>query len=274
MRYFKILFDFYLNASVHVALSVLALTGATQHLLNITTTIDLLAFVFFGTIVCYNFIKYGVEAKKYLIVSNSYHKYIQIFSFICFGLALYFFFRLESNMWWAILILGVISTIYAIPLLPSSGNLRSLGGMKIFVVALVWAGITVVLPVLEVGIQFNWDIWVMIIQRFLLVLILILPFEIRDLKWDAKDLRTLPQVLGVARTKQLGIALTIVFMALVFFKDTISIWQLTGYGLLSITLLLIFILKKDMGRNYFASFWVEGIPVLWFGLLLMLERWI
>ena len=26
-----ILFDFYLNASVHVALSVLALTGATQH---------------------------------------------------------------------------------------------------------------------------------------------------------------------------------------------------------------------------------------------------
>ncbi|MCL6272407.1 hypothetical protein M3P19_00220 [Muricauda sp. 2012CJ35-5] len=274
MHYFKILFDFYLNASVHVALSVLALTGGTQHLLNITTTIDLLAFVFFGTIVCYNFIKYGVEAEKYLIVSNSYHKYIQIFSFICFGLALYFFFRLESNMWWAILILGVISTIYAIPLLPSSGNLRSLGGMKIFVVALVWAGITVVLPVLEVGIQFNWDIWVMIIQRFLLVLILILPFEIRDLKWDAKDLRTLPQVLGVARTKQLGIALTTVFMALVFFKDTIPIWQLTGYGMLSITFLLIFLLKKDMGKNYFASFWVEGIPVFWFGLLLMLERWI
>ena len=218
MKTLKSIFDFYLDASIHVALAVLSLAGVTFHLLGISSDIDLLGFIFFGVIVCYNFIKYGVEAYKYLIVSNAYHKIIQIFSFASFGFALYFLLQLDAKIWWATVILGLLSALYAVPFLPSAKNLRSLGGLKIYIVAFVWAGFTVLLPVLDVQMPIGWDFWVLFLQRVLLVLVLIIPFEIRDMQWDDKDLRTLPQVLGVRRTQNLGIVLAVVFFSPNFFK--------------------------------------------------------
>ncbi|MCL6264891.1 hypothetical protein [Flagellimonas myxillae] len=273
MRWAKTLFDFYLNASVHVALAVTSLTGASLLLLNILPNYSLLGFVFFSTIVCYNFIKYGVEAEKYLIVSNTYHKYIQIFSFLCFGFALYFLLQLDKLLWWAITILGLISTLYAIPLLPKSGNLRSLGGMKIFIVALVWAGFSVILPALDAGMEFSWDIGILLTQRFLLVVALILPFEIRDLKWDSKDLRTLPQILGIQKTKKLGLGLLVVFFFLTFLRDVITLDEILGRAIISVVLGVLYLSKVDMGKRYLASFWVEAIPMFWLGIIWMLKKW-
>ncbi|MEX0314208.1 MAG: hypothetical protein AB3N18_08520, partial [Allomuricauda sp.] len=199
MKLLKTFFDFYLNASVHVALAVISLMLVSIFLLDIPPNFSLLGFTFFGTIVCYNFVKYGVEAEKYLIVSNTYHKNIQIFNFICFVPALYFLIQFEQKMWVAIVALAILSTLYAIPLLPKNKNLRSLGGFKIYVVALVWVGFTVFLPVLDQDIPISWDIWVSFCQRFILVLVLLLPFEIRDLRWDSTQLKTLPQVFGIER---------------------------------------------------------------------------
>ncbi len=271
MRLLKTIFDFYLNASVHVALAVIALMGTTSLLLNIPVNWDLFGFTFFGTMVCYNFIKYGVEAEKYLIVSNKYHKYIQIFSFLCFGIALFFFWQLERKIWISILILGLLSTLYAIPFLPKAKNLRSLGGLKIYIVALIWMGFTVFLPIQDQGRSFCWDIWVLFLQRFLLVVTLVLPFDIRDLERDKKDLKTLPQLLGIPKTRKLGIILTVLVFLLSFLKDDLASAEILSRLVISILLIGIFLSKNDMRRNYFASFWVEGLPILWFGLLWMLD---
>ena len=135
MRTLKALFDFYLDASIHVAIAVISLTGVTFYLLDSSLDLHLLGFIFCSVIVCYNFIKYGVEAYKYLIVSNAYHRIIQIFSFVCFVFALYFLFHLDSNIWWATAVLGVLSALYAVPLLPRAKNLRNLAGLKIYIVA-------------------------------------------------------------------------------------------------------------------------------------------
>ncbi|WP_420400727.1 hypothetical protein [Flagellimonas sp.] len=272
MRLITSIFSFYLNASVHVALAVMALTSVTLFLLDIPLNYLLLGFTGCSTVVCYNFIKYGVEAEKYLIVSNRYHRYIQIFSFLCFGVAIYFLAQLDKRIWWATGVLGLVSTLYAVPLLPKSGNLRSLGGMKIFVVALVWAGFTVILPILDAQIPYSWDIGVLFVQRFLLVLILILPFEIRDLKWDSKDLRTLPQILGVQKTRKLGVGLIIIFLLLTFLRDDIDIAEVVSRIIIGIILLGLFRSKLDFGKRYLASFWVEGIPIFWLGIFWILNK--
>lgn len=273
MRLAKTLLDFYLNASVHVALSVSALTWVTLVFLNISTNYELLGFVFFSSIVCYNFIKYGVEAEKYFIVSSTYHKYIQIFSFLCFGMAMYFLVQLETKIWVAVGILGVVSSLYAVPMLPNAGNLRSLGGLKIFLVALVWTGFTVVLPAMDANLKFDWDLWVLMTQRFILVLALILPFEIRDLQWDAPELKTLPQVIGVKNTKRLGIVFVLVLFLLTFLKDVLGPKELISRFFLALLLLLVFLTKKEMRTTYFASLWVEGIPLVWAGLIYGLQTW-
>ena len=266
MRTLKAIFDFYLDASIHVAIAVISMAGVTFHLLGSSSDIDLMGFIFFSVIVCYNFIKYGVEAYKYLIVSNAYHKIIQLFSFVSFAFAVYFLLQLNRNVWIATAILGVLSALYAVPLLPSANNLRNLAGLKIYIVAFVWAGFSVLLPVLDAKMTLDWDFAVTFIQRMLLVLILILPFEIRDLQWDDKSLRTLPQVLGIKNATRLGIGLILIFFLMTFLKDEIHQNEIPLRLILSAVLVFILISKKRMQSKYFVMFWVEAIPIFWFSL--------
>ena len=98
----------------------------------------------------------------------------------------------------------------------------------------------------------------------LLVLILILPFEIRDMQWDDKTLRTLPQILGVKNTRRLGVGLTLVFFLLTFLKDQLHQFEVVLRLILAIVLILVLILGKRMQSKYFVMFWVEAIPIFWF----------
>lgn len=270
MKIWKGVFDFYLDASVHVAFAVLSLVWVTAYTLNISLELHLPWFLFFGTIVCYNFVKYGVEAKKYVLVANRYHKNIQILSFISAGIMLYHSYYLNASVWFGILILALVSACYAIPILPKAKNLRSWGGFKIFIVALVWMGATVLLPVLAVEQEFAWDVKVVAFQRFLFVLILLIPFEIRDLQYDDIELRTLPQRYGVANTKVIGSFMVVVFFFSTFLKDQISIIDVVSKGILFLVLGSLMYATKRKQSNYFASFWVEGIPVFWYAVLVIL----
>ena len=273
MRTLKAFFDFYLDASIHVAVAVISMAGVTFHLLGSSSDIDLLGFIFFSVIVCYNFIKYGVEAYKYLIVSNAYHKIIQIFSFISFAFAIYFLIQLDEEIWLATVVLGVLSALYAVPLLPRAKNLRNLAGLKIYIVAFVWAGFSVLLPVLDANMSLNWDFSVTFIQRMLLVLVLILPFEIRDMQWDHKSLRTLPQVLGIKNTKRLGIGIALMFFLLTFLKDELHQLEIVLRLVLSAALVLVLCSGKRLQSRYFVMFWVEAIPIFWFLLFWWTENY-
>ena len=212
MKQLARVFNFYLDASVHVALAVLCLIKVTSVFLDIETNEHLAYYVFFATIACYNFVKYGVEAEKYILVASRYHKNIQFFSFIALALALYHVYFLNLETWIGIALLTILTGLYALPVLPAGRKLRSLGLLKIILVSIIWAGTTVILPILSLGQEVNWDGGIETIQRAVLVLILLLPFEIRDLKYDHPQLRTLPQRWGVVNTKIFG------WIAAVFFS--------------------------------------------------------
>lgn len=261
MSWPKQLFKFYLDASIHVALAVVSLCLVSYKTLNIPINKALLGFVFCSTIVCYNFVKYGVEAKKYFIVDKPYHKTIQIFSFITFSVAIYFLMLLPMKMWVSIGILSILTSLYAIPFLPQSKNLRSLGGLKIFLVAFIWVGFTVCLPVLHTKTAFNWDIGLLMFQRFLLVIVLILPFDIRDMDIDQAELQTIPQRFGVKKTKVIGHMLVLIYGLVIFLRDNTSIIEIMSHLFFTLLLYLILMKTKSSQSRYFASFWVEGMPI-------------
>ncbi|MAU71874.1 MAG: hypothetical protein CML04_07235 [Pseudozobellia sp.] len=272
MRWLQRIFDFYLDASIHVALSVFALTHITAISLNFSLNNHLPWFLFFGTITCYNFMKYGVEAEKYILVANRYHKNIQFASFLAFAAAIYHFYFLPKELWVALIVFLIFTALYALPVLPHSKKLRSWGGLKIFVVALVWAGTTVILPALTESYINWWDVGIETLRRFLFVFILMVPFEIRDLIYDSPELRTLPQRYGVARTKVLGALANIPLFFLVLFKDHVSVIDVTASGILFLALGMLMFITKRRQKKYFASFWVEGIPIMWWGLFLILQK--
>ncbi|SHJ74140.1 UbiA prenyltransferase family protein [Pseudozobellia thermophila] len=271
MKWLQRLFDFYLDASIHVAFAVFALVHVAGITLNIPIDRHLAWFLFFGTIVCYNFMKYGVEAEKYILVANRYHKNIQFASFVAFAAASYHAYFLPGRIWAALACLVFLTFLYALPVLPKAGKLRNLGGFKMLVVALVWAGTTVVLPALEWGRVGWWDTGIETLRHFLLVFILLIPFEIRDLVYDSPDLHTLPQRIGIARTKIVGALANMPLFFVVLFKDSIAVFELVAAGILFLGFgFLMFFTQRKQGR-YFSSFFVESIPIMLWGVYLVLQ---
>lgn len=272
MKWLKRIFDFYLDASIHIAFAVYALARITTQNLNITTNEDLNCFIFFGSISCYNFVKYGVEAEKYVLVAKPYHRGIQLLSLLALVLALYYAYFLNLEIWIGTGVLVLLIGLYALPVLPKAKNLRSWGGLKIFIVALVWAGVTVVLPVLSANEDLSWDVGVETIQRFVLVFILLIPFEIRDLAYDQPELKTLPQKYGVTKTKIFAGFAILVFFFLTFFKDDLRIQEVVLKGILFLALGIVLFFTKRNQSKYFASFWVEAIPIFWYAMALGLSE--
>ncbi|WP_248574861.1 hypothetical protein [Flavobacterium sp. H122] len=150
------------------------------------------------------------------------------------------------------------------------GNARNWAGIKIYIVAFCWAGITLLLPIINADLPFSHDVWLKFCQRFLLVIILILIFEIIDLKNDDLSLQTVPQKLGVEKTKLLNLFLLIPFYCLEFLKSDFRIIQL-WINLMLIVVLAVFTLFASPKRSeYYTSFWVESVPVFWWLLVLLL----
>ena len=222
MRFIKQLFYFYVNSSIHVAIAAYALTWVTLLEYNLKYDKNSLYFVFFATITGYNFVKYFGVAKFHHRRLADWLKAIQLFSLIAFIILAYYAFQLLVNSKILIVLLGVITFLYAIPLLPKKyfvddqSNLRQISGLKVYVIAIVWSLSTVVLPLIQNEIEIGADAVVTCFQRFFYIIVLMLPFEIRDLNYDSLKLGTIPQRIGVKRTKIIGIFLLILF----FFLET------------------------------------------------------
>ncbi|MBQ0786855.1 MAG: hypothetical protein KBT69_05110 [Oceanihabitans sp.] len=274
MRILKHIFDFYINASIHVALSVCALTWITLLEFEISYDDTVLWFNFFATITGYNFVKYFGLAKFHHRSLANRLKVIQVFSFFCFLALCYYAFMLEIKTWLYILLLGAITFFYAIPFLPrnifvdSNQNLRQISGLKIYVIGLVWCAVTVLLPIIDNEIAITADVLISTLQRFVFVLVLMIPFEIRDLQYDSLRLSTIPQRIGIRKTKSIGVALLVVFFFLEFFKDQTSTKNVLVLGLFVLVTMLFVLLARKNQSKYYSSFFVEGLPVLWLVLLL------
>ena len=139
--------------------------------------------------------------------------------------------------------------------------------VKIYIIAIVWAMTTVVLPVLESQQTLVADHWILVLQRTFIVIVLMLPFEIRDLDVDQVHLSTIPQKIGIRNTKIIGYALLGDSILLEFFKYQFS--QNKFLLLIFLTVLLAVFLAKSKKKQdrYYAAFWVEAVPV--FALILV-----
>lgn len=268
MQVLKRILDFYIDSSIHVALGVCTLTWVTLLNFNVGADLDFIYFIFFATVTGYNFVKYFGLAKFHHRSLASWLKYIQLFSFLCFIGLVYFTFKLKMETIIYFGVLGVITFIYAIPFLPKrifmeAGNLRAISGLKIYVIAFVWMTVTVIIPLLNEEYVYDNDMLIESFQRYLYVIIAMLPFEIRDMRYDSIKLSTIPQRIGIKKTKIIGTIMILILFLLEFFKDEFYVNRTFILGLISLLLLLFLLFSNVKQNKYYSGFWVEGIPILW-----------
>ncbi len=166
-------------------------------------------------------------------------------------------------------------------------TLRKIPIIKLVAVALVWVLLIALLPIFSeytiysygYGYSFEplmddfavlqgWEA----IQLGIFVVSLCIPFEIRDLKYDEHTLGTLPQLIGVGKTKMLGIFLCgiCILMEWLQFQFAWNYLSLiaTGIYLLTSGLIAGSGVKKP---DWYAGLVVETVPGFWLFVLLCLE---
>jgi hypothetical protein len=159
--------------------------------------------------------------------------------------------------------------LYTLSFFPNKKNARNWAGVKIYIVALCWVGVTLALPVLNADVPITSDFYLKCMQRFILIFVLVLIFEIIDLAKDDPHLKTVPQQIGVKRTKILGLLLLLPFYFLEFFKSNFDKNQLIINLILVMIISLFMLFANEKRSKYYTSFWVESVPIVWWLLLLI-----
>jgi 4-hydroxybenzoate polyprenyltransferase len=124
-------------------------------------------------------------------------------------------------------------------------------------------------PIVAAELPLKMDHWITFVQRFLIVIVLTLPFDIRDIHNDISALQTLPQQLGIKKVKYFGISLLLVTILMTLFKPLVSVHFLVSLFITCSIMGVMLVVSEAKQPKYFASFWVESIPLLWILILLI-----
>ena len=276
MKTLKKIVDFYLDASIHVAFSCFSLVQITFLSFHISENKAISFFALFGTIVGYNFVKYDALARANKAQMRKELKAIFILSVASFIAVGFCFFQLKRMTQIVSIFVLILTLLYTLPFFPNKKNARNWAGVKIYIVALCWVGVTVVLPILDSNIPFYIHFYCIAIQRFILVFVLVLIFEIIDLSNDDPHLKTVPQQIGVKRTKNLGYILLTIFCGLAFlnsnFNDNFQLLPLIFEIVIAIVIVLFLAFANEKQSKYYTSFWVESVPILWWLITIYFQK--
>lgn len=249
------LLDHYINSSLHVATAVVALVFVTANQFQSTLDYSIYGTVFFATVVGYNTIKFGnLDGKKKRFFFNQYSLLTYSFAGLFFLSSL--FFPVQQQL--ILVCVSLMVFFYAFPIYSGGKNIRNRKKVKIYWVAFVWSLFTVIFPVSDVFLEGKG--LAVLAHRFVFVFCATLPFEIRDLATDPNSLRTWPQRFGVWKTRILGILLVVIASLFLF------CWSVEDQIVTLVIHLLLAgcILGADTKQSkYYASFFVESIPLLW-----------
>lgn len=279
MRLFIKFIDLLFYGNSWIALCATAMALQTQLLLNGKFSLaPVTLLVFFATLFLYSIhrivglekVRPFADKGRYKVISK-FKNHILFYGFIAAIGGIIFFFKTSFRIQLALLIPALISLGYVIPFLSKKRRLRDLGYLKIFLIATVWAWVTVVLPAIELNRALQISTILMAIERALFIFAITLPFDIRDLKVDAHaEVKTIPAKIGISKTKLVAA----ISLALMLFMTFLN-FQLGTYDsgtLLALTLSMVstcfFIHYSDkMEHDYYFTGLMDGTMLIQFGLV-------
>ena len=178
---------------------------------------------------------------------------------------------LNRAIWFLMLPLGLVAGAYVMPVVRKNAakiRIREIGLWKIFIIAAVWVGMTVILPAVHLyGFEQIMESisWQLGLERAVFILAITIPFDIRDLVNDAKkNVRTLPSVLGWKKAVWLSQILMLLFLSMVFGRVGAGHPLFIGYLISSSITILALAMATPKRSDMYCSFWVEGMMLVQF----------
>lgn len=280
--------DFLLFSNLFIAVCAVAQGLLTYHLLQVRPNTNILAILFFGTLAIYNFSMLMSPPKDpgnsaYIRVRwiFSHHRLIisiTLISALCLIPLGLLYLSIEGKL--LMLFTGAIAVSYSIPFLTLNHQkigLRNIPGIKLFLVAIVWAISCVLLPIVEVEHSYSINIstgetLLLVGKRFLFIAAITIPFDIRDLFQDKLyELKMIPVMFGEKKAYIFCQFLLLGYLVLLLlFSQNVNLDVIA----LTVTVLLTgwLIFKSGIQKNeYYYFFFLDGIMILQYLLLLLLS---
>lgn len=245
MLAFRKIVNFYIRSSIHVGIAVFCLVQLSVQQWNSYSFL-----VFFGTIVGYNFLKYF---EWFLTLQFFRIQYIGILGVTLFSVLGFLWFFLQQDTSVQLYLLIAFGLVIWYPFI------RKIGWLKPFYVSFVVSYITLFIPL-----KSDVDVIGLFVQRFLLLSIVMIPFEILDSSKDVVAMKTLPHCFGIVRTKQIGYGLVGLFFTVSVFLPN----NFYFYAFASLSSLIAIYFSTERRSWYYTSFWVESLPIFWLLVLL------
>jgi len=266
-----------------IAACAVAMTWQTELLLFNKIEVNILTyFVFYATLFLYAIhrivglvkVKPFLEKYRYSIIYH-FRNHIKVYAFLGGVGAFYCFFYLSFANQLLLVIPAILSLGYVLPFVKGNKRLRDFDYIKIFLVAIVWGVITVLMPILERTTDLTLSHLLILLERMLFIFAITLPFDIRDLKIDAHiDVKTIPSIIGIGKTKKLALFCLIIVVLLAGMNVYLGTYQLSyllaiTFSCISTLLLINYSDKTD--ADYFFTGLMDGTMILQFLLVLLIS---
>lgn len=273
LKALKKVYYFSVHTNLLIAFAAVAQCALTYLILNYTVNPNILIIEGGTTLLLYNLSLYLSLPKD--PASSPYHRTrwvgANMFLFWCWSTlaaiaVCYALFHLHFLTIGYLLIIGILSVAYAVPIFSIGGKrigLRQIPGLKLFYIALIWSLSSVGLPVVEIfasGVSVDWSMANYLgLVKIIFLLVCTLPFDIRDIQQDTYyQLKTLPTLLGKERAIKLSYflgVLHILVISLAPYPEFVK-WGmlLTTIGIILTLRFMIFTAKRHYHHVYLLDF--------------------
>jgi len=208
---------------------------------------------------------------RYQVIAR-FRRVIAIGAFLAAGAVLWFYLQLPWPIQVQLLFPSAIGLAYVLPVFGRSRRLRDLHYVKIFLIAIAWTWVTVVIPATARSWALTIPAGLMALERAFFVFALTLPFDIRDLKVDAYvGVRTLPARLGIRRTRLLAAAALTGMLLFSWLNYRMDVYDANTLAALISSAVLSYVLIHFADRvehDYYFSGALDGMMLLQFLLVL------
>lgn len=260
----------YSNVLVSASAGLLAFSCATQlgspHYMGIGFT------VFFATLFIYNIqriLRLGeIKAKssdRHLWLEN-HVLFIKILAAMgLIGSIVIYFAVLGWNIdFWFLAFSAIIGVLYAMKIHPKTKALRDIPYVKIYLIALQWALVSVYWPYMRIAsyADFPADLGLSI---FFFILAATVPFDIRDLVYDGNHKSTIPQIFGEKGAKLIALIFMLLSAIFLYMFSSTAIEFLLfyiTYLMLSVLIVLSHTKRHEMYFSGLIDGWIMAFALL------------
>jgi len=201
--------EFLIQSNIYISLAAVLLALSTRIQLGLSPQWQPYLFIlFFATLLEYNLHRLVSILSNRECLNSEKHRWVKDHLMLFYGIVALSFAGFIAVLYLAnravLMILSpvaLVTLLYSVPFLGLKAHLfriRQIPYLKIFLIALVWTYVTILLPAYLAGKENETaTICWMMMERFLFIFAVALPFDIRDMDTDKiSGLSTIPMLVG------------------------------------------------------------------------------